>query len=193
MQSLSWSAGTWINPPADSIVTNDGHLIVTCKENSDFWRKTSYGFVHDDAHGLLYDFPENSAVEVSFKLNYDQQFDQAGILVWCDDRNWIKTGVEYADGAPQLGAVVTYEYSDWSVAPVESWMEQIVTIRASRSGDALTVRAKCGDSKWRLVRLAPLHVDKTWRVGLFCCSPTRSGLKIEFSKLEIGPSDDSLH
>jgi len=192
MQTLNWSAGEWLNQPLSTEI-KDGNLFVTCRENSDFWRNTSYGFVHDDAHGLLFDFPDNTAVEVSFVLNYTEQFDQAGILVWNNERNWIKTGVEFADGSPNVGAVVTYEHSDWSVAPVGSWMGKVVSIRASRSGDALTVRARCEDGKWQLIRLAPLHTDKTWRVGLYCCSPTRSGLTVQFMKLEFGSSDAALH
>jgi len=193
MQKVEWSNGNWVNPP-QALEIKDDKLFVICKPNSDFWRNTSYGFVHDDAHGLLYDFPDNSAMEVSFVLNYTEQFDQAGLLLWNNEKNWIKAGVEFADGSPQVGAVVTYENSDWSVAPVESWIGKVVSIRASRSGDAVTIRAKCGaEGKWQLVRLAPLHKDKIWQIGPFCCSPTRSGLEVEFTKLEAGPSDGSLH
>jgi regulation of enolase protein 1 (concanavalin A-like superfamily) len=169
-----------------------GDFLVTAAANSDFWRTTSYGFVHDTGHGLLNDFADGTAMEVSWMLDYDQQFDQAGLLVWHDDRNWIKTGVEFADGAPQLGAVVTREVSDWSVAPVPEWAGREVHLRISRSTDALTVRARC-DGPWQLVRLAPLDPNLSWRAGLFCASPSRAGLTVRFTSLSVGDADGSLH
>ncbi len=56
-----------------------------------------------------------------------------------DERTWIKAGIEYCDGALQLGAVVTAGASGWSSAPVP-WHGREMTLRASRSGDAVTVR-----------------------------------------------------
>ncbi len=193
MREVELTTGEWLNPPvAVSGGGASGDLLVTAAENSDFWRTTSYGFVHDTGHALLNDFAPDTAMEVSWMLDYDQQFDQAGLLVWHDDRNWIKAGVEFADGAPQLGAVVTREVSDWSVAPVPEWAGREVHLRISRSTDALTVRARC-DGPWQLVRLAPLDPNLSWRAGLFCASPSRAGLTVRFTALAHGEADGSLH
>ena len=62
------------------------------------------------------------------------------LLRAAEDR-WIKAGVEGADGVPQVGAVVTNPVSDWSVGPVPAWVGRSVTVRASRSGDAVTIHA----------------------------------------------------
>ena len=184
-------SGTWLNPPVSIEIIEEGLLVTTALE-SDFWRETSYGFVHDTGHALLNDFPQESSIELSWILDYDQQFDQAGLFIYSDEKNWIKTGIEFADGAPQLGAVVTIGKSDWSVAPVPEWMGKEVHLRISRSGDALTVRAKC-EGDWQLVRLAPLDPSKNWKAGLHCASPTRAGLAVSFTRIATGPSDSSLH
>lgn len=191
MHSENLTEGTWLNSPL-SVEPGSSGVFITALENSDFWRTTSYGFIHDSGHALLNDFPQDSAVEVSWILDYDHQFDQAGLMVWSDEKNWIKAGVEYADGAPQLGAVVTNEYSDWSVAPVAEWMNKEVHLRISRSGDALTIRARC-EGEWQLVRLAPLDPDKQWSAGIHLASPTRSGLTVHFTALSRGNPDASLH
>jgi regulation of enolase protein 1 (concanavalin A-like superfamily) len=185
------SSGTWLNPPL-AIQENGPTLLVTAKAQSDFWRTTSYGFIHDSGHVLLNEFPQNTSVELTWLLNYSEQFDQAGLMVWANDENWIKAGIEYADGAPQLGAVVTREVSDWSVAPVSDWMGREVQLRFSRKKDALTIRAKCEDD-WRLVRLAPLSPELDWKVGLHLASPSRAGLTVEFLQIKTGPADSELH
>lgn len=185
-------AASWLHPPLD-VTADDGGLLVTAAEGSDFWRETSYGFTHDSGHALLAPFPDDSAVEVSFLLDYTRQFDQAGVLVHLDERTWTKAGVEVSDGQPQVGAVVTRGLSDWSVAPVPDWAGREVTVRASRSGNALTVRARAADDPWRLVRVAPLDRGAQLRAGPFCCAPTRAGLRVRFTRVASTAADASLH
>lgn len=189
---LAWSDAHWLNPPAEAVADDTG-LLVTTREGSDFWRTTNYGFVRDDGHALLTAFPPGTAVEVTFTADFDGLYDQAGALVRVDAGTWIKAGVEMSDGQPQLGAVVTHGTSDWSLAPVPDWAGREVTLRVSRSGDAVTVRARCDDGPWRMVRLAWLDPDADARAGLFCCSPQRAGLRVRFSRLSTGPADASLH
>ena len=191
MQVQPLTQGEWLNEP-EAVQVSGSSLLVTAKAYSDFWRTTSYGFVHDSGHALLNDFPQDSAVELTWRLNYREQFDQAGLVVWADEENWTKAGIEFADGSPQLGAVVTKGMSDWSVAPVPDWMDKLVQLRVSRSGDALTIRAKCEDD-WKLVRLSPLDPSLEWKVGLHVASPSRAGLTVEFVELKVGAADESLH
>ncbi|WP_084038815.1 DUF1349 domain-containing protein [Demequina sp. NBRC 110053] len=184
--------GAWTTPPVSARM-DDSRLVVEAREESDAWRTTSYGFVHDDAHALLAPLGSAEAVEVSFLLDFDQQFDQAGVMIRVDEETWIKAGVEVSDGLPQVGAVVTRGASDWSVAPVPEWRDREVTVRASRSGDAVTVRARVEDEPWRLVRVAPLVPGADARAGLFCCAPTRAGLRVTFTAHRRGEPDGSLH
>lgn len=191
MDLHDWVAGVWTTPPA-AVARDGSDLLVTAREASDFWRTTSYGFVHDDGHGLLAPFPDRSAVEVSFVADLTEQFDQAGILVRADAEHWVKAGVEYADGAAQLGAVVTDVVSDWSTGVVD-WVGRRVTVRASRSGDALTVRARVDEEPWRLVRLAPLDPALPWAAGPMVCAPSRAALTVRFASWTTGPADTALH
>ena len=191
MKEISWSQGVWLNPPAEAVHENS-HLKVTTIHESDFWRNTSYGFVHDSGHALLTDFPANSSMEVTFILDYSGQFDQAGIIVHSDSQHWIKAGVESADGLPQVGAVVTSINSDWSLAPVADWFGKEVTVRASRTTDALTIRARCGDED-QLIRLAPIDSSLSWSAGPHCASPVSTSLEAIFIRWTHGDADLTLH
>lgn len=192
MRQIDWSAGRWTNPPAESVVSADG-LLVTAQEGSDAWRLTSYGFVHDTEHALLVPLEQDTAVEVTFRLDFSAQFDQAGVFLRVDSENWIKAGVELADGVESVGAVVTRGASDWSVSPVPGWAGRDVTVRASRSGDAVTVRARVDDEEWRLVRVAPLPVEASVSAGPFCCAPTRAGMTVHFRSWKVTAPDSALH
>ena len=191
MKNVAWSEGSWTREPVSQ--SQEGALLtVEAAAESDWWRTTYYGFIHEDGHALVKEFPNESAIEVTFVLNYTEQFDQAGIFITADSENWIKAGVEFCDGFPQVGAVVTQKNSDWSVAPVAEWMNKEVTIRVSRSGDAVTVRAGINNDL-RLVRVAPLDPSRTWKAGPMFCAPTRAGLKVTFTKWSEGPADSDLH
>src|SRR4051794_13029248 len=131
-QTIPWSTGRWTHPPA--AVREDGtDLLVEAVAESDAWRHTSYGFVHDSEHALVAPLLPDSAVEVEFTAGFDAQFDQAGVFVRASVEQWLKAGVEFADRLPQVGAVVTAGRSDWSVAPVPDWAGRRITVRASRS------------------------------------------------------------
>jgi hypothetical protein len=191
MKEIPWDQGVWLNPPVSASVESI-NLRVTTAHESDFWRNTSYGFVHDSGHALLIDFPVNTSMEVTFVLDYSGQFDQAGIIVYSDSQHWIKAGVESADGFPQVGAVVTSVNSDWSLAPVSQWMGKQVTVRASRTTDALTIRARCGDDD-QLIRLAPINSSLSWSAGPHCASPVSQSLEVTFTRWTHGDADLALH
>ena len=191
-RDIPWSDGRWTHPPAAARVDGDA-LLVEAVEGSDAWRRTAYGFVHDTEHALLAPLPDRAAVEVDFALAYDRLFDQAGLLVRASDEVWVKAGVEVSDGLPQVGAVVTRGTSDWSVAPVPEWAGRVVTVRASRFGDALVVRARVEGEPWRLVRLAPFDVDAPLQAGPYCCAPSRAGLVVRYLGWRTTAPDAALH
>jgi regulation of enolase protein 1 (concanavalin A-like superfamily) len=194
MREVSWNEGAWLNPPAD-VEYRGSEMIVTAIKESDFWRNTSYGFVHDSAHALLIDFPDKSAIEVSYVLDFDQMWDQAGLIVFADDEHWTKAGIEHADGALQIGAVVTNFNSDWSTAPINEWLGHEVSFRASRDGNAVTIRGKCDalGVPWRLVRLFPINPDFAWKAGPHVAAPSRAGLKVRFTRFVVDVADETLH
>ncbi len=126
-----------------SAVENDGKLIVEASKGSDYWEKTLYDFVHSNGHALLADWKDEYAMEVSFKLDsFTELYDQAGIMLLKGSDQWIKAGIEMNDGIPHLAVVVTDQFSDWSLAPVQEWVGEEVTIRTSRKKDAVIIRAR---------------------------------------------------
>lgn len=75
-REIPWSVGSWSHFPA-GVAERGGELLVTAVEGSDAWLHTEYGFVHDSEHALLAPFAVGEAVEVSFRAELHEQFDQA--------------------------------------------------------------------------------------------------------------------
>ena len=188
----SWALGEWLNPPV-AVAADGDDLLVTAAGGSDLWQGTYYGFHRDNGHALLAPFAEGSAVEVSFVVDYQSLYDQAGLLVRVDETTWVKTGVEISDGIPQLSAVVTHGDSDWSTAPVPEWAGATVTLRASWDRQALILRARVGDGPWRMLRLAAFPATDRATAGPYCCAPERDGLTVRFTGWRVTVADAGLH
>jgi regulation of enolase protein 1 (concanavalin A-like superfamily) len=189
---LSWSAGEWTHRPI-SAAEHDDDLLITAAEGSDAWRTTSYGFIHDSEHALLAPFPSDSAMEVEFTASFSHQFDQAGIFVRVSPERWVKAGVEFADGRPNIGAIVTNGRSDWSLSPAPDSIGKRILIRVSWVGDALTIRAKPDHGGFQLVRVVPFEPGLNASAGPYVCAPTRAGLTVPFHAWRTTAPDHSLH
>lgn len=192
---VDWAAGRWTREPATTRLDGDD-LVVGASEGSDFWRTTHYGFVHDDGHALLGAWPTDAAVEVTVDTStLTGLYDQAGLMLFAGDEQWVKAGLEVSDGMLHLGAVVTNGVSDWSLAPVPEWAGRLVTIRASRggiAGDAITLRARTETSGWRTLRVAPFAAAAA-SAGPMLCAPMRGDLEVRFTRWALAPADVDLH
>jgi regulation of enolase protein 1 (concanavalin A-like superfamily) len=192
---VDWAAGRWTREPSGTRLEGDV-LVVGAAEGSDFWRTTHYGFIHDDGHGLLGEWPADAAVEVTFdSASLTALYDQAGVLLYAGPEQWVKAGLELSDGVLHVGAVVTNGVSDWSLAPVPDWAGQRVTIRASRggvAGDAITLRARTDSSGWRTIRVAPVTAGEA-TAGPLVCAPMRGDLEVRFTSWTLSPADTDLH
>ena len=167
---------------------------VTTGAQTDFWRETHYGFTRDSGHffgcpSSRASSPQNSGS----RANYQDLYDQAGLMVRVDEANWVKAGIESSDGHPCLGSVLTLGRSDWATGrysgnPADFWM------RATVKGGSLRLQVSEDGQHWPLVRLAPFPQAATFLVGPMCCTPERAGLAVEFSAFRVGsPLDKPLH
>lgn len=193
MNVKNWQDGHWTHEPHSYAVQNN-NLVVEAVEGSDYWQNTMYGFQHDNGHALLAPWAETEAVEVSFSLEgFTELYDQAGIMLWHSQTEWIKAGIELNDGVPHIGAVVTDKYSDWSLSPVPEWAGEIVTIRASRMKDAVILRARTETHPWRTLRVARFPYEESVQAGPLVCAPTRAGLQVVFTRWVGTKPDLDVH
>ncbi|RYG32349.1 DUF1349 domain-containing protein [bacterium] len=181
----------WLNePPVWSY--EDGVLSLQTGNQTDFWRKTHYGFIRDDGHVYGEDVAGDFAATVTFSADYEELYDQAGLMVRLDETNWIKAGIEYTDGKHHLSAVSTREFSDWSVLPLEGDPGK-VRLRISRYGEAVRIEYAVGEGAFQMLRLAYLEPDRPAFVGAMSCSPKRAGLVARFWDFQLGEPDRTLH
>lgn len=180
MDHLIRNGWRWLNEPGQW----DGETI-TADPETDFWRTTHYGFVHESGHILGIDRTGDFELTVTFAGEYAAEYDQAGIGLWIDERNWIKTGIELVDGRQLMSAVVTREVSDWSVVELAEPAGK-VTLKAVREGDAVTIHYGLnGAPPATMLRLAYFPPELSVLAGVMCASPTGKGFATRFENISI--------
>jgi len=104
----------WLNEPPEWQAEGDLITVLTGAK-TDFWRKTHYGFIRDNGHVYYQTVHGNFSASVKLSGEYSALYDQAGLMVRRDEMAWIKTGIEFVGGVQHVSAVVTHDFSDWSV------------------------------------------------------------------------------
>ncbi|NUO59587.1 MAG: DUF1349 domain-containing protein [Hamadaea sp.] len=176
---------SWLNEPGEWS-SEGGVLRAVTEFRTDFWRETFYGWVTDNGHFFSLPVTGDFTAEVVVAAEHTTRFDQAGMMVRADARNWLKSGLEVTSGVVQVSTVYTRGFSDVSMAPVAGFRGE-VAMRVTRFGAALTVHCRSGDDPWQLLRLGYLDLPATVEVGVMCCSPERAGLRATFRDFRVGP------
>jgi regulation of enolase protein 1 (concanavalin A-like superfamily) len=173
----------WLNEPS-SWKVKDGNLKMNVTPESDFWRKTHYGFTVDD--GPFYYTTRGGEFEVSVKISgsYKTRFDQMGLMLRIDEEHWIKTGIEYVDGVYNFSTVVTDVYSNWSVIELNGKPESI-WIKAVRRIDAVEIFYSLDGVKYKMSNVAYLSDKKPVMVGMMAASPDGDGFDALFEDFSV--------
>jgi regulation of enolase protein 1 (concanavalin A-like superfamily) len=187
-----FEAMQWLNEPASWSIDGE-RITVTPQAESDFWRNTFYGFVHDNGHFFHREVRGGFTAEVTLVGGYENMYDQSGLMVRSDERRWIKAGLELTDGAVHMSTVLTRDHSDWAVLALPAF-EGKVRLRLTRHGDAIRVEFALPGDDWQLQRLGYLPLPETCSVGLMCCAPVQAGFEAAFEEFAVSePISRDLH
>jgi regulation of enolase protein 1 (concanavalin A-like superfamily) len=190
MANLGHMAGfaglTWMNEPLATAMTGET-LVVRTRANTDFWHETFYGFRRHTGHFLHCTVHGEFTAEVTVAGKFVELYDQAGLMLRIDDTHWVKTGIEFTDGAMHYSVVITDGMSDWSLF---KWPEPVAEarIRLTRHRDGIRIHYFDSRERWRPVRLGHLAWSDAADIGIMCCSPEREGFEASFRDFSIGPA-----
>jgi uncharacterized protein len=173
----------WLNEP-QNWKQEGGQLSVFADAHTDFWRKTHYGFVRDNGHLYYEKVSGNFEIETEFRGKYESLYDQAGLMVRLDETTWMKTGIEFVNGIHHVSAVVTRDYSDWSVVPLHAYHGSL-RLRLKREGGAITIEYFASDGGWVMFRTAYLSTADELEVGRMVAAPDGGGFEAVFSEFGV--------
>jgi uncharacterized protein len=174
---------SWLNAPAAEHYSGDV-LTVRTRGKTDFWRKTFYGYVTDNGHFMHLPVSGEFTLQARVNGNYGALYDQAGLMVRLDERNWMKCGSELVDGKRWASVVFTRDFSDWST------MEDVtqtgaVWWRVVRRKDSIEAQCSKDGDKYLTIRQGYFPAAVKVMVGVMCAAPEGAGFDATFDQLSI--------
>ncbi len=173
----------WYNEPS-SWKASGQSLEMFVTPQSDYWRKTHYGFTVDD--GPFYYTTRGGEFEVSLKItgDYKTRYDQMGLMLRVNERHWIKTGIEFVDDKYNYSTVVTNKRSNWSLIEL-SEAPKSIWIKATRRLDSVEIFYSLDGINYSLSNLCHLKENTEVQVGMMAASPNGQGFRAVFEEFEI--------
>jgi uncharacterized protein len=161
-------------------------VTATVDPGTDFWRVTHYGFIRDNGPFYFEEREGDFEAQVHVTGQYRELYHQAGLMVRLDEKNWIKTGIEYVGGVQNVSAVVTREFSDWSVVPRMDSPES-VWLRLRRKGNFVQIEYSFDGSKYDMLRLAYFPPNVKVQIGMVAAAPGKETFTVKFDHFSVKP------
>jgi regulation of enolase protein 1 (concanavalin A-like superfamily) len=174
---------TWYKQPSQWKV--DGQkLIITADPKTDFWQKTHYGYSTDNGHFYYTESVGDFEATVKVTGTYKDLYDQAGLMIRTDSKNWIKSGIEFVNGGINISAVYTREFSDWSVisrtdSPVTIWLKLI------RKNDSVELSYSVNGKDFEMQRLGYFPPKQKAMIGIMAAAPEGKGFSVSFEDFDL--------
>ena len=165
-----------------------GRLTETVPAATDYWRVTHYGFIRDNGPFRYQDRSGNFEVKVRISGKYHELYHQAGLMIRINEKNWIKTGIEFVNGKQNVSAVVTREFSDWSVLS-RTDNPPFIWLRLQRYNDTVQVSYSLDGQKWSMIRLAYFPPDVPVKIGMVAAAPGNEDFEVKFDHFSLTPLD----
>ena len=175
----------WYNEPSNW-TSDENSITIKSEPETDFWRITHSGFIGDNGHFYAQSQAGDFQADVKVSGEYTSMYDQAGLMVRVDEATWIKCGIEYMDGRQHVSAVVTREFSDWSMVLLPS-NPPAIWLRLKRVGITIEISYALDGTSYQLLRQAYLSSAKSLDVGVMTAAPIGKGFTASFEGLTIQP------
>ena len=177
----------WTRKPKQYTI-NDNYIEIITEPHTDLWQQTYYHFVNDNAPVLQM---KTSRKYFSFivKTEFDSKnrFDQCGIVMYLDSKNWLKTSIEFENDRYQhLGSVVTNNgYSDWATTEIDASIKSM-WYRFSRRENDFCIECSEDGVIYKQMRVCHMfNIKDKIQFGIYACSPENSSFKATFTDMEI--------
>ena len=185
---MNFNNWEWINEPDEYGIEEDRVWIKT-RPMTGLWNTTYYDYDDMSAH-MLQTTTDEQCFTFKVRADFDSKygFDGGGIVMFLDEKNWLKVAAEYGDENEQyFGSVVTLNgYSDWASFMID---ESIKTIwyRLSRIREDFVLEYSFDGENYKQMRM--FHMNNATgqiRFGVYACSPDESTCTVTFSEMDMG-------
>jgi hypothetical protein len=171
----------WRNPPADWKEKN-GVLTIHSAAKTDWYAAPTGGPESAATPVLLFPAPKDFWFSAKVSVDFKSLFDAGALIVYVDEKNWVKFAFESQDG--KTGAIVSVVTRGLSDDNTGALIEgNSIYLKVSKTGQALFLFYSTDGKKWNVTRAFNLGTDKPMQFGFSSQSPTGTGATATFSEI----------
>ena len=176
----------WLNDPENVTFTALG-MRTSCKAGTDFWQNDAANIHKDSGHFFYLPKSENFTLTLCWDAPLSGNFDQCGIMVRANEKNWIKASLMFDDiNSPSVATCATVNgFSDWSSHKLWRFQEKIY-YRIKRIGDDYIVYYSLDGEKFEQIRLFHMQSEISLVLaGAYVCSPKSANFTATLTALDF--------
>lgn len=171
----------WLNDPFN-VRFDEAGMNVTSFENTDFWQALHHNIQKDNGHFFFTRKQGDFSFSAKWRFDKINPFDQCGIMVRQDNRNWFKISIM----SEKLGTVATTRgYSDWAMQDIPEGTKEIWYKIRKVKGDYYAFFSVDGE-KFHQTRLFTFPSESAEvKAGAYICTPNKTPFTAVLSDIEI--------
>ena len=176
----------WLNEP-ENVIFSDMEMKIVAKAQTDFWQSKHHNFAKDNGHLFFFRTKNDFNLIVHWKAEKCASFNQCGIMIRIDDKNWFKASLMYQNcQEAEVGSCVTIRgHSDWAGVMLENEPSHISYKLVRKNDDFMVYYSLDGVSYTRLRQFYLDTLGNELKAGAYICSPQENSFEAVLENIEI--------
>jgi hypothetical protein len=176
----------WYNEP-QNVTFEEKNVKITAKPRTDFWQSMHHHIRKDNAHFFYKTLKNNFTLVIKWHFKTAEDFNQCGVMVRIDERNWFKASVmSKSIKSPEIGSCLTVgAFSDWAGAPLKH-MPNNIFFKLERKGDDFVCFYSLDGQKYIRLRQFYLRgIQNEVKAGAYIAAPQDVGFEAVLDEIEF--------
>ena len=160
---------------------------LSSNSQTDFWQSIHHNFRKDNGHFFYLKKNTDFSCIVHWRSENVTNFNQCGIMVRVDERNWFKASLMFQDkNVPELGSCLTVKgHSDWAGVMLNEHPSDVWYKLVKRKDDYMAFYSLDGKN---YIRLRQFYIDSLGediKIGAYLCSPQDNSFEAVLEDIEF--------
>lgn len=175
----------WRNNPSDWSA-KDGVLTIKSAGKTDWYNAPTGDAPVAGSPLLLFPAPKDFWFSAKVTLDFKSRFDAGALVLYADEKNWIKFAFESPNG--KTGAIISVVTRGLSDDNTGAMIEgNSVFLEVSKTGQAIFLFYSTDGKNWNTTRALHLGPEQPLQFGFSAQSPTGAGATARFSDIRFQP------
>lgn len=176
----------WYNEP-DNVVFAGQEMKIVAKPQTDFWQAVHHKLSKDNAHFFYKTVSDDFELVVKWRCDNNADFNQCGVMVRSDQRNWFKFSFMSKDASkPEIGTCLTIQgHSDWAGTTLLRAPQEIFYKLTRKQDDFVASYSLDGEHYIRLRQFYLPHIEPEIKAGAYIAAPQNKPFEAVLDEIDL--------